>query len=102
MRFLFTITPDEGKPYVVTCDSRDVLKWEDAKPGRKAADLISGNYGMRDFYGLSYAAARRLGKFEGTEREFIAATVVQAGDQLAEGDAEAGDEDDADPTRPAR
>jgi len=101
MRFLFTITPDEGDPYEVTCDSRDVLKWEDAKPGRKAADLVTGQYGIRDFYGLAYPAAKRAGRFDGTEKDFIAANAVEAGHNLPEGeDEDAGD--DAVPTKRAR
>lgn len=65
----FRIEPDEGEPYEVTAQSRDVLTWEKAGKGRAFGELAN-RMAMVDMYGLAYFAARRQGLFTGTVQEW--------------------------------
>ncbi|WP_181778926.1 hypothetical protein [Pseudonocardia pini] len=100
----FTVRPDDGDPYQVTADLRDVVAWEDAKPGRKVVDLMKNDYTARDVYELARLAAKRDGREVGSVKDFMRTAVVDLGHTLPKADAD-GDVDDlaesADPTRPA-
>jgi hypothetical protein len=114
VRILLTVRPDEGEPYELTADSRDLIAWEDAKPGRKSPDLLTGNYTMKDLTEVAWRAARRDGRPDtGSLKEFIAAHGVESGHALtreaaikaaAEADQDEAEEEDeaSDPTRTGR
>lgn len=66
--FTYTLQPldDDQEPvgdaFAVTADSRDVLRWEKGKPGKRSIAAFLAEPNMTDSYVLAYLAARRLKK----------------------------------------
>ena len=92
--FTATITPPGGEPYALTADSRDVVEWELADHKRYLGQLQQRT-SMSAIGQLLCFAARREGRFSGTEREFITTHVID----LQEPDDD-GDDDELGPTQP--
>jgi hypothetical protein len=90
----FTVRPDDGDPYSVTAESRDVLAWEKSGKGRVYSNLVRGTVHMADVYVLAHLASRREGLFTGTLSEFEKTATVELGSKDEEDEA-------ADPTRTA-
>lgn len=72
--FTFEIRPDDGAPYTVTADSRDVVMWEKTTPGRCFANLREA--AMSDFYGIAFVASKRLGLWDGDRKAFDASVAL--------------------------
>lgn len=70
MKLYWTAIPDDGKPFAVTATSRDILRWEKAKPGRSITQLVGGEPRMADAYSLAHTAAVRAGDFTGSLAQF--------------------------------
>lgn len=73
--FAFTVTPDEGSPFEVTADSRDILQWEKRNRGATLKGLLE-NLAMTDLYKVAFIACRRQEKFDGTPEEFQDSVVL--------------------------
>ncbi|WP_290055663.1 hypothetical protein [Amycolatopsis solani] len=69
--FIFTITPEDGEPFDVKADSRDVLQWEKRNKGASLKRLLE-HLAMEDLYKVAYIACKRLKKFSGDPEEFEA------------------------------
>jgi hypothetical protein len=67
--FALSIAPDGQEPYEVDVAIRDCVKWERAHPGRSAIDLEK-TVTLSDSFELAFFAAKRLGRFTGTQDEF--------------------------------
>lgn len=65
----FTVTTDTGETFEIKSTTRDVLNWEKTTKGGSLKSLMD-NLHMVDMYKVSYFAARRLGKFTGTQAEW--------------------------------
>ncbi len=66
---MFTYTLQEtgpdgepGESFAVTADSRDVLRWEKGKPGKRSIAAFLAEPNMVDSYVLAYLAAYRQKK----------------------------------------
>lgn len=88
--FTFKVTPDEGKEFSVTADSRDIMLWEKTTQGRTLGKL-KDDLRMADLYKIAYLAVARTKKFDGDQAAFEKTCVIE----------EQGDEEEADPTSPA-
>lgn len=89
--FTFSVQQDGvAEPYEVTAKSRDVVVWEKTGRGRYLGQ-IQEKPSMTALAELAYIAARRAGRFTGTEAEFLAQCDVEPVD----------DQEAADPTPPA-
>ncbi|GHG97574.1 hypothetical protein ACFORH_42980 [Amycolatopsis roodepoortensis] len=73
--FKFTLTPEDGAPFEVDADSRDVLQWEKRNKGATLKRLLE-ELAMADLYKVAYIAAKRQNKFDGTPDEFEASVVL--------------------------
>ncbi|MDG4821279.1 hypothetical protein O7635_05355 [Asanoa sp. WMMD1127] len=83
MRFNVEVTPDNGEPFIVLATSRDVRAWERVQPLTANGRTMTwahverlGGMPAEAMYGIAYQAAKRAGKFNGTEDEFTATTDV--------------------------
>jgi hypothetical protein len=90
--FTFNITPEGGITEKIVGTSRDVLQWERRNKGASAGAL-SRDPKMTDLYKIAYLAAVRLGRWGGTEAEFMESVDIESLDDDGDGE--------ADPTRPA-
>lgn len=88
--FDFKVVPDDGDPYDLTADSRDVYMWERTTKGKNLVSLRD-SLAMGDLYRLAHLAASRTGKFAGTFDEFVADCAIDLQDE----------EEEPDPTHPA-
>lgn len=70
MLYHFRITPEGKEPFEVNSTTRDILAWEEEKPGRSVSQLANPH--MADLYGIAHAASRREGLFTGSFQEFKA------------------------------
>jgi len=66
----FQVRPDDGEPYELVADSRDVLGWEKQSKGRKTFMALMETLNLVDLYQVAHIAAKRLGKFAGELAEF--------------------------------
>jgi len=82
------VMPDDGDPYEITATTRDIATWERGNKGASMAGLVS-DMRAADLYKVGYLAAKRTGRFEGTEREFTESCDLDVID----------DQDEADPTQ---
>lgn len=89
----YTIYPDNGEPYDVSCKSRDVLQWERTHKGASMKRLAEDGR-MTDMTALAYVACKRQGLFTGTEEEFFNSVDIKP---MAEDDDES-EESEEDPT----
>lgn len=76
MKIRLTVTFDQkaptnaGEVFEITCESRDILAWEKAGPGRAAAQVVTLTaFKLDDLYALSFAAMRRQSLWGGKESE---------------------------------
>lgn len=69
------IIPDNGTPYEVDATSRDIVAWERTHKGARFADLENGR--LADLFALAYFAAKRVGRFSGTEAEFMESVDIE-------------------------
>lgn len=67
--FTFIITPDDGEPYEVMGDSRDISLWERTGRDRSLGNL-ERNMRISDIESIAHIAAQRHGVSVGTLREF--------------------------------
>lgn len=93
--FTFKVLPDDGESTEVIARSRDVARWERNGRGRSLGKF-SENPTMVDLYALAHTACLRQGVFAGPLNEFEETVDVE---MIA---ADKQDEEDADPTPPAR
>jgi hypothetical protein len=54
----FIVTPDDGEPYEVTADLRDIRLWERIGP-RNTMRKLAENPGAEDFFSLAHIAIKR-------------------------------------------
>lgn len=90
--FTFKISPDDGEPYVLKGDSRDIAKWEKTTKGASLHQLQE-NMRVVDLYKIAYNAAVRTGRDPGTLADFEADNALDT--------IEDEDDESQDPTRPA-
>lgn len=94
--FEYTIYPDGGEPYEISCGTRDVLAWERAGKGRTSQDLVTGS--ATATYSFLHAAATRQKLFSGSLADFEASVDLLAGHHLTA--SSEGEDDAAVPTNP--
>lgn len=63
--FDFRVTPDDGEPFNVEAQARDVLVWERKSNGKRVFSDLLDRTSLTDMYSLAHVAARRLGLFDG-------------------------------------
>lgn len=92
----FLIRPDNGEPYKLTAESRDIYVWEKTTKSGKVFNEAVANTSMIDCYEMAHIAARRQGLIprDVTLQQFVDMHNL-------EGYNGADDEDSADPTHPA-
>jgi len=61
--FEFKVTPDDGDPFEVSADSRDVLVWERTNHGKRVMATLLDNMSITDMYQVAHIAARRQGLY---------------------------------------
>lgn len=68
--FEITVTPDGGKSFEITADSRDVMLWEklNQKSGASLGRLANDPR-ITDLYKIAWFACKRLGLIKGIESE---------------------------------
>lgn len=98
MKLYWTAVPDDGEPFAVTATSRDILRWEKAKPGRSITQLVGGEPRMADAYSLAHTAAVRAGDFTGSLAQFEDSVDLDGREPEDEDDDAAADEEG--PTQP--
>lgn len=90
------IMPEDGKPFVIVCTTRDIARWEKTTKGASFAGL-QADMKVTDLYRIAWFAIERLGLDPGTNstlHEFQ----LQADLDVLDMDDEDGD---ADPTQSA-
>jgi hypothetical protein len=90
--FDFTVRPDNGEPWEVTAEARDVVVWEKTSRNGMTLARLMDDLSMAELYRLCHIAARRQQLFTGNLQELEETCNLD----FAETD------DDADPTRAAR
>lgn len=90
--FTFTITPDAGETYEIRATSRDLYTWEHGGRNRNLQTL-QAELSMTSLYQLAFIAGRRLGLIEAT---------VTLPDWVQSHDLDFEQDDEPDPTQPAR
>lgn len=90
------VTPDDGRMYELTADSRDIYTWERTTKGASFAKLMSDMH-MTDVYKVAHIAAQRQGQFDGTLADFADTHALDMIDE----DEQGADEDEQGPTRSA-
>lgn len=84
----FTIYPDDGEPFRLNCDSRDVSLWERTLKGRSLGSLES-NPSMTALEELAHMGMRCQGLYEGNLdafRQSHAIVPINMADERAGGD----------------
>lgn len=81
--FTFTIRPDDGEPYELTADSRDISMWERTTHKASMGSLVE-DMKMSELEKIACFAARRSGKFDGEMDRFRAECAIEFHDD--EGD----------------
>jgi hypothetical protein len=94
--FRFEVRPDDGEPYELAIEPRDVLAWE--RVTKKSYSALMTNMNVVDMYRMAHLAARKRGLFVGELAEFEA--TVDVG--FPGGRKEVEEEPEPDPTRRAR
>ncbi|WP_435589807.1 hypothetical protein [Micromonospora aurantiaca (nom. illeg.)] len=97
------VRPDEGDPYEVTANARDVLWWEKTNRGASFASLMA-DLRLVELYKIAHHTCRRLGMFSGDLKEFEATCDIDGFATLPEedeGESKREGEGEPDPTRPA-
>lgn len=92
--FKVEIRPDGGGPFEVEVTTRDALKWERGRKGRSISRFSEAPT-VDDLYSLTFVAVQRDGRFSGDIREFEESCDLERRDDTD-------DDDEADPTQPAR
>jgi hypothetical protein len=98
MRIPFEITPDDGDPYKIVADTRDIYSWEKTT-SNKQVTLQQAMEELRlvELYRIAWIAARRQGMYAGTLEQFAANHQVEPSEEDEDED---GGEEGAVPTRP--
>jgi hypothetical protein len=73
----FTVRPDDGEPYELVADSRDLLGWEKQSKGRKTFMGLMETLNLIDMYQVAHIAAKRQGRFAGELAEFERTCVLE-------------------------
>ena len=95
----FNCRPDDGTPFSIIADSRDVIEWENRGKGRHLG-MIQATPRMLDLSELCYLACRRTKTWTGDLSDFRAqVAVVPVRDEPDEDEDRDGDAL-LDPTRP--
>lgn len=105
MKIRLTVTFDQeapanaGEVFELTCESRDILAWEKAGPGRAAAQVINlAGFRLDDLYSLSFAAMRRQELWGGKEDELRKWAEIDLGHAtVSKEDEQSEAEEEADP-----
>lgn len=105
MKIRLTVTFDQKAPtnagdkFELTCESRDILAWEAAGPGRAAAQVMNlASFRLDDLYALSFATLRRQGLWSGKESELRQWAEIDLGHAtMSKEDEEREAEEEADP-----
>lgn len=92
-----TVKPDDDDEYEVTAGARDVLVWERATKG--SFSKLMDDLHMVDLYKLAHIASVRQGLYEGKLADFETGCELDILDEDGDVDVE---QDDVDPTPPAR
>lgn len=97
----FLVTPEDGDPYEVVADTRDIYVWEKTTPN-KGVTLQQAMEEIRflELYRLAWIAARRQGMFSGTIDQFSASCQVITTEQDDDENEEEGVHGGPVPTRP--
>jgi hypothetical protein len=66
--FTIKVVPDNGEPFEVESQTRDILKWEKTTKGASAHQLREASF--EALYKIAWIVAQRTGQFPGTLREF--------------------------------
>lgn len=90
--FDFTVRPENGDPWEVTADSRDVYVWEKTSRNGMTLARLMDDLAMTELYRLAHIAARRQQLFTGSLEDLAETCILD----FMESD------EDADPTRAAR
>lgn len=88
--FDIRVIPDEGEPYRVTINTRQIMAWENVHRDNTLARLNT-NPRLADHYFLAYLKAKSLGLFTGSLDEFKGSADLEV---------LTGEEDTSGPTRP--
>ncbi|HEX7038680.1 MAG TPA: hypothetical protein VF202_01045 [Trueperaceae bacterium] len=90
--FTFTVHPEGEEPFTVVAEWRDVVTWEKTSQGKRCFQDLQERLRAEDLNKLAWIAARRQGLFNGSLAEF---------DKTVNLDFKF-DEEEPDPTQPAR
>ncbi len=71
----YRLTPEDGEPFQITADSRDVIAWESRKAGRHLG-MIQATPRMTDLAELAWLAATRQKRWTGDLSDFRTGVVV--------------------------
>lgn len=90
------IEPEDGDPYAVVAESRDIYQWEKTTPNKDMTiQRVMEEMRFLELYRLGWICARRHGMFSGTLEEFSQACRIEPADD------EDGEIAEPDPTPPA-
>jgi hypothetical protein len=109
MKIRLTVTFDQKAPtnpgdkFELTCESRDILAWEKAGPGRAAAQVLNlAGFRLDDLYSLSFATLRRQDLWGGKEQELRDWAEIDLGHaSVSKEDEEREADEDSDPPTPS-
>lgn len=96
--FEIEVLPDEGEPYRVEADSRDVSQWERTIRGRSLGMLQGVGVRMEYLEELAHITSKRRGQYDGNLSSFRESCAIVPIDPDA--DAAAEGESGLDPTPP--
>lgn len=86
------MSPDDGEPFDLAADSRDIATWERVSRG-KSFGALQADLRMGDLYAIAHLTAQRHNLGVGTLTEFTKENALELLDD---------DEGAADPTPPGR
>lgn len=66
----FKVMPDDGEPFEITANSRDIYVWERTHRGKTLGSVIE-NQPIADLYEIAHQAMRNQRGYAGTLQEFI-------------------------------
>lgn len=96
----FQVDPDDGDPYRIVADTRDLYVWEKTTPNKQLTlQQVGEELRLVELYRIAWIAARRQGMYAGTLDDFAATHQVEPTGE--DEDEEEGTDEEAVPTGPA-
>lgn len=93
----FEVTPDNGDPYQIVADTRDIYVWEKTTPNKQVTlQQAMEELRLVELYRIAWIAARRQGMYAGNIDDFAATHLVEPTGE----DEDEEDEEEAVPTQP--